>query len=903
MKHSRDIIIFVKKTNDKPEHKVLRKIGTSKTNSSKRQMSLYANLANKHRLKKDQKSRKKAEYLASLPKHPVRRLLYRIHPKRVFSYWFSKKGAFMALKILGVAILLAVIMVGGLFAYFRKDLDKIRPGEIAKRVQTTVTRYYDKNNVLLWEDKGTDSYKLVVDSKDISDYIKKATVAVEDKDFYRHHGVSVSGMARAFISNTSGGQVQGGSTLTQQLVKQVFFADEAGNRGLNGIPRKIKEIILSIEVERMYNKDQILTLYLNESPYGGRRNGVESASQTYFGKKAKDLNLAESALLASIPQNPSLFNPYNLSGRKGLISRQHIVLDYMVEQGYVDKKSAEEAKKYPIFDNLKPLSNQLDNIKAPHFVLMVRSQLEKELGRSVVGRGGLTVKTTLDWRIQEKLEKDMKSFFDSGRPGAYNIGNGAATIEDTQTGQIVALVGSRDFNYPGYGQDNASIAYIQPGSSIKPLVFAELFKDKGQNQQNFGSGSILADDNIDKIYGAKLYNWDKKFMGAISIRRGLALSRNVPAVKAMYISGVEKTIKTVREMGSSDYCKPEQSAAGGALFLSSAIGACGSKQTQMTNAYGTLARMGVAKSSTSIIEVKNNQGDTLKKWKDDGKQVIDPQVAYILNDILADTSNALHGTSLSVPGVRTAAKTGTSDKNSVPKDIWIMSYSPALVMSLWLGNPDTSTISTPSSAVGAPLIRKTMAFAHNNVYAKDGKWHAGMWFNRPSGIQQVGRELYPSWWNKKQGYKVEKLAFDKISKKRASSCTPDKAKEELEIKKMRDPITKRDSIIAPPGYDATKEDDVHSCDDAKPQISGVSISSNSSGVYTISATISNGKFNLESYEILVDGKPIKSGALSASGGKVSGTVKLEDAGSHSLTINATDQAYYVDTHTRSFSSD
>ena len=252
----------------------------SKPAKKNKRMSVYANLSNKRRTKKDASSRKRAEYLATLPKHPVKRFFYRLHPKRVAAYWFSKRGLFMALKIAGVSILLMVLFVGGLFAYFRKDLDKIRPGEISKRVQTTVTKYYDRNDKLLWEDKGTGDYRLVVDSDQLSKYLKDATVALEDKDYYKHGGISITGLARAVVTNASGGQVQGGSTLTQQLVKQVFFAEDAGKRGLDGIPRKIKEVILAIEIERMYDKDQILALYLNESPYGGRRNGAESAAQS-----------------------------------------------------------------------------------------------------------------------------------------------------------------------------------------------------------------------------------------------------------------------------------------------------------------------------------------------------------------------------------------------------------------------------------------------------------------------------------------------------------------------------------------------------------------------------------------------------------------------------------------------
>ena len=215
----------------------------------KRTISLYSNLSQKRKVKKDAEARRRAEYLSTLPKHPVKRLLYRLHPKRVWAYWFSKRGARMALKIVGVTALLLVLFAGSLFAYFRKDLDQIRPGEIDKRVQTTVTTYLDRNGNILWEDKGSGNYKLVVKSGELSDYLKNATIAIEDKDFRKHSGISVSGTIRAAVNNFTGGSVQGGSTLTQQLVKQVFFADEAGNRGLSGIPRKIKELILAIEIE------------------------------------------------------------------------------------------------------------------------------------------------------------------------------------------------------------------------------------------------------------------------------------------------------------------------------------------------------------------------------------------------------------------------------------------------------------------------------------------------------------------------------------------------------------------------------------------------------------------------------------------------------------------------------
>ena len=873
--------------------------GSSDKKSPSKRMNLYANLAQKHKTKKDKDSRARAEYLATLPKHPVKRFFYRLHPKRLAKYWLSKRGGLMALKILGVGILLMLLLIGGMFAYFRKDLDKIRPGELAKRVQTTVTKYYDRNDNLLWEDKGTGNYQLVVESNQISDYLKKATVAIEDRDFYKHHGVSISGIMRAMLSTASRRQVQGGSTLTQQLVKQVFFADEAGDRSISGIPRKIKEIILAIEVERMYSKDQILSLYLNESPYGGRRNGAESAAQTYFGKHAKDLTLAEAALIAGIPQNPTYYNPYNTAGNKALIARQHTVLDYMAEQGVITKDEAEKAKKIDILSTLKPQTEQLENIKAPHFLLMVRDQLSKELGESVVGRGGLTIKTTLDWRIQEKLENEMKSFFATGRPDSVRISNGAATVEDVQTGQIVALVGSRDFNYAGFGQDNAAVSYIQPGSTIKSLVFAQLF-DKHDNRQAYGSGTVLTDENIDRIYGATLRNWDNKFMGAINIRRALALSRNIPAVKAAYIIGdgsAKPVVEGIRRMGNTNYCRQEENAGG--YGLGAAIGACGTKQTELVNAYATLARMGIQKDSSSVIEVKNSQGETLKKWKDDGKQVLDSQSAYIVNDILSDRTPGLHGW-IGVNGVRTSAKTGTSDKGSQPKDLWIVNYSPALVMGMWLGNSDTSVIGTSSSDFGMPVIRSVMEFAHTQVYAKEGKWKSGQWYQRPSGIQTVNGELYPSWWNKRQSQSTEKITFDKVSKKKATNCTPDGAKEEIEVTKVIDPLTKKESISAPAGYDANSEDDVHKCDDTKPQIGSMSVS-RSGNKYTISVDVSAGTWELAAIEITVDGKSIKSSEIT-SGGKQTATVEFEEAGTHTVSVTVRDSAYYTATSSGSFQS-
>ena len=767
-----------------------------------------------------------------------------MHPKRFWAYWFSKEGAIMALKVTGIAVLLMALVIGGLFAYFRKDLDQIRPGEIDKRVQSTVTTYTDRNGELLWEDKGDGNYKLVVKSDELSMNLKRATVAIEDRGFLSHSGISVSGTVRAAFNNFTGGQVQGGSTLTQQLVKQVFFADEASDRGFGGIPRKIKELILAIEIERMYDKDQILTLYLNESPYGGRRNGAESGAQTYFGKAAKELSLAEASFLAAIPQNPSVYDPYNVGGHEALINRQHLVLKAMLEEQMVTQAQYDEAINVPILDSLRPQESQYTNIKAPHFVQMVRSQLERELGKATVGRGGLTVKTTLDIRIQNKLEESMTEMFGSTTPILAGFSNGAATVEDSQTGQIVALMGSRDFNYEGYGQDNAATAYIQPGSSVKPLVYSELFEQKPTGAPNYGSGSVLVDEPIDAIYGAQLLNADRTYKGNVTIRTSLATSRNVPAVKAMFVSGIQPTLDTIHKMGAKSYCTIGNDRT---AQLASAIGGCGVEQIDLVNAYASLARGGVYKPQSSVIEVKNSSNEVLKKWADvEGTKVIDPQSAYVVTSILTDkNASASLGrfAAKDIPGVQTATKTGTSDTGGNAKDLWMMSYSPALTMGVWLGNPDTTILKKGTSSLGSPIVAKVMEYAHKEIYAKEGKWKSGDWFTAPAGIQVVGNEVYPAWWNKTQGQSNAKLVFDRVSKKKATDCTPPAARIEVSVIKYTDPVTKKDTYFNTDGYDATADDNVHACGDVPVSIKNVNTSGAGQNSWVISVNVLPGTFD------------------------------------------------------------
>lgn len=872
-----------------------------RTKKRSKGMSVYANLVASRRSKADARARRRAEYLATLPKNPIKRVLYRLNPKRVAKFWFSREGGKLFLKLAAVGTVIIAIFVAALFAYYRRELDAIRPSELAKKVQTTITTYVDRNGEVLWEDRGDGNYKQVIDSKEIGKVMKDATIAIEDKDFYKHGGVSFTGILRAGLNNVfGGGDTQGASTLTQQLIKNVFFSEDAAANRLN-ISRKVKEAILSIEVERMYNKDQILTLYLNEVPYGGRRNGVESASLTYFGKHAKDLNIAESALLAAIPKNPTHYNPYLLhldpQRPKDLVGRQQYIIDLMLEQGYIKKEEAEEAKKYPILDSIKPELAATENIKAAHFVLEARAQLEAEFGKKLVREGGLLVKTSLDYRVQkiaeEAVAQNRKNITSNGADTT------AVTSIDVPTGQVLAQVGSADFRDQAIdGQVNGATQNLPPGSSIKPFIYANLFKQR--EGTNYGAGSILTDVNIDSLYckgnvsgKCKLQNFDGRFFGPLPIREALGNSRNPPAVEAMYIGGAEEAIQTVRDAGDIDYCGPN-------AFLSAAIGSgCTVHVDQHTNGFATLARQGVYKPVAYILEVKNAQGQLLKQWKDESKRVIDPQITFILSDILTDgqARSRVFGSNtpgMNVPGVKTATKTGTTDnEQGQARDGWMMSFSPRMANGVWVGRHDGKGLQRASNAATGNITRVIMERAHKEVFAKDGSWKEGDWFTKPSGVQSVNvngkTDLYPSWYVKPPSAEGKKVMFDSVSKKKATNCTPERAKTELTVQVFEDPVTKNKTSVAPSGYDANADDDIHKCEDVKPF---VSITRDSLGAkkYRITAAVTQGTHPLSSVEIAVDGQVISSQPAGATGNY---TVEHTfTSGNHTISATVIDSVLY-----------
>ncbi len=821
------------------------------------------------------KAKKPEPKLAPLPKEQPARFFAHFRWERIKAYWFSKEGAKRIGKIFAACVLIGIICVGALFVYYKNQLKEIELNDLT--ISETVNTYLDRNGVVLWEDKGDSDYRLVVDEDQISPYVRQATVAIEDRKFYTHPGVDLTALVRAVISTVTGQGVQGGSTLTQQLIKQVYFSDEAASANRGGISRKIKELILAIELEKMYSKEQIITMYLNESPYGGRRNGIESAAQTYFGKSAKDLNLAESALLAAIPNNPGVLNPYNTYGNEALIARQHKTLDVMVEMGYITKEEADEAKAVPILDQILPESHQYTDIKAPHFVMEVKKILEAKYGIQTMRAGGYTIKTTLDYRAQEMAEQAVATGAElRNTNGSDNI---ALASVDVETSQVLAMVGSVDWNTPIYGEVNATTSLLEPGSTIKPILdYSTLFSLK--DPIVFAPGTHLKDENIDSLYCAgnvgpcAMTNATGKFYGDITIRESLSNSLNIGAVKALAIAGIENGLETAHALGDVSYCSDNS---GG---LSIAIGSgCGVKAIEHANAYASLSRGGVYKDLAYVLELKDGSGKVIESWTDSaGTRAVDEQVAYMLSSILSDAEarakynfgQQSYSFGFIVPGVWTASKTGTTTtaNSSVTKDSWMASYSTAVATVVWNGNHDGSGLTSSTNQIVRRVVNNYMENVHKNLYQEEGKWKPGDQPVRPAGIQELtigGRtDIYPSWYSEdKSGSKKVKVEFNSVNKKLAATCTPKSRIIEVEVVKVTDPITGKETIVAPDPYDAENEDDCTGGGGGMSQIGNglVTVQEGASG-NTIEIKFSpQVKDNLKTYSLYADGLLKRTGEI------------------------------------------
>lgn len=620
--------------------------------------------------------------------------------------------------ILGGASLLTLMIL--MFAWYSKDLPT--PGKIKSHKQSASTQLYDRNGKSLYAVSG-DEKRILIDEETFKDpaykNIRNATVAIEDKEFYNHHGFNLKSIVRAVLSDIqTGSKGQGGSTITQQYVKNALLTPE------KNLTRKIKELILSIEIEFMFSKEQILNFYLNEIPYGGNVYGIQAASNRFFNKDAKDLTLAEVATLAALPQRTTYFSPYG-SHLEDLISRKNLVLTRMAEQGYITQEEAEVAKNEPPLKR-SDFTDPKETIIAPHFVFYVKEKLIELLGNDslaerLVEEGGLKVTTTLDLEYQKIAEEVVK---ESTSVVRANANNAALVAADPQKGEILAMVGSLDyFDKDNDGNFNASTALRQPGSSFKPIVYSTAFKE------GYAPSTVLFDLKTD-FNGYVPKNFDGKFRGPITIRKALGNSLNIPAVKTLSLVGLDDALKTAKDLGITTLNDKDR------YGLALALGGGEVKLVDMVSAYGVFANYGKILPQTPILKVEDSSGKVLYDSERDRKekQALEPEVAYEISDILSDLDAkkpVFNLKYLSLPNQQLAAKTGTTNDT---RDAWTMGYTTNLVAGVWVGNNDNTSLRGGGSMAAAPIWHTFMA----KVSAMRPKEN----FQKPDGISDFTVEYY-----------------------------------------------------------------------------------------------------------------------------------------------------------------
>ena len=608
--------------------------------------------------------------------------------------------------VVALSLLTLTVAVAG---YARVARNLPSPEELRARSATFLsTKIYDRNGGLLYEI--FDPYggkRTVVPLAEISSHLRNATVATEDANFYRHPGFDPLSILRAFWYDISERRiVSGASTITQQLVKNLFLTPEVN------LKRKITEAVLAVEITRRYTKDEILEIYLNEIFYGNLAYGIEAAAETYFGKRAAELDLAESAFLAGLPQLPAFYDPYaHFDAAK---KRQRVVLQLMLEEGYITSAQAEAAAAQEL--KLVPPRHSMI---APHFVAYVRELLEQRYGPEVLYRGGFQVYTTLDPKLQELAQRAVSEHIATVRE-KYNATNGALVALDAHTGEILAMVGSADFNDETIdGQVNVALRLRQPGSSIKPITYLTAF------EMGWTPATMILDMETEFPDGAnppyKPTNYDSKEHGPVSVRTALANSYNIPAVKALQFVGLSNMLETAHRLGISSLNRPDYG-------LSLTLGGGDVTLLEMAGAYQVFANGGTRVPPTPIQRILDSQGHVIESLDANrGEQVTTPQNAYLITSILSDNKARLPafgpGNLLEV-GRPAAAKTGTTDDY---RDAWTVGYTPDMVIGIWVGNSDNKPMKRLAGVRGAgPIWNRFVKEALEGTPPTD--------FVRPPGI-------------------------------------------------------------------------------------------------------------------------------------------------------------------------
>lgn len=592
-------------------------------------------------------------------------------------------------------VVLSLFLVFSFYFLILKDLPS--PTRLSSASIPQSTQIFDRNEKLLFT-----IYKnrdlTFVPLSEIPKHVREATIAIEDKDFYYHGAIDLRGITRALFSIVFKQELQGGSTLTQQLVKNSLLTPE------RTLPRKIKEIILAYATEAVYSKNQILEMYLNQTPYGGTAWGVEAASKTYFGKKAKDLTLAEAALLAGLPEAPTTNSPFGSHPERAK-QRQEQVLLAMYQEGYITREQKEKTVKETL--KFKKVANE---IRAPHFVLYIKDLLVKKYGEKIVEEGGLRVKTTLDLTIQEYAQASVSA--EIARLGPHHVTNGAALVTNPGTGEILAMVGSKDyFDETIDGNVNVTLAQRQPGSSIKPVNYAVGLIKGYTAATPFVDNKICFPNPGQAPYCP--VNYDGKFHGVLSMRYALGNSINIPAVKMLKLNGVESMIATASAMGISTFKDPSR------YGLSLTLGGGEVTMHDMAQTFGVFANQGYRVDLVSILKVaRAGDGKVLEEYKPPkspifGKKVLPQGVSFIISNILADNGARVlefgENSQLKIQGKVVSAKTGTTNDF---RDNWTIGYTPSFIVAVWVGNNDNSPMSYLASGItgAAPIWNDIMSY-------------------------------------------------------------------------------------------------------------------------------------------------------------------------------------------------
>lgn len=610
-----------------------------------------------------------------------------ILPYRIARLTFVKKIRHMShtrkFVLVGWSIASFLVIVG-LFTtiYFANSLGSKE--RIMNRNKTGLT-LVDQNDEVFFSFYNAHSNSYVaLDS--IAPIAKKAILSSEDKDFYKHRGFSIPGITNAIYQNLRpGGLDNGGSTITQQLVKNALLSEQ------RSLLRKYQELVLSIEIERRYSKDEILEMYLNSVYFGEGAFGIEDAAQTYFGVAAKDLNLPQASMLIGVLQAPSAYSPISGSMEKAL-QRQKYVLNRMYDDNAItESEKAEALNTQLVFSGTRKTESE----KAPHFALMVKSELEEKYGESVIARSGFRVKTTLNMDWQEKAELAVAK--QVGRLAVSNVTNGSSVIIDPKNGEIRALVGSVDWNNETFGKFNiATSTKRQPGSSFKPIVYAT-----GIENRDYSAASLFEDKPTD-FGGYTPKNYDLRYRGDVTLRRALANSLNIPAVEALQKAGIDNVLSTSKKFGISTLNDDTD------YGLSLALGSGPVPLTEMTNTYATFANAGSHTTTTTISSITDKNNRQIYQHKPKFTQAISPQTAYIMSSILSDNTarSELFGSSLNLNNERVAAvKTGTTEDY---RDAWTIGYTPSIAVGVWIGNNDNSQMSRVAGSSGAAPIWKSL---------------------------------------------------------------------------------------------------------------------------------------------------------------------------------------------------